>query len=170
MKNVFLAIILAICSMVLVFPSPAGAADDTAKLSTGSDEQTGVALTIYNVNLGLVKDVRQLRIPKGTAELKFMDVASQIIPSSVHIKSVLNADSLSVLEQNYEYDLLNSQKLMDKYVGREVKLYQKNYYSEREEIVTATLLSNNNGPIYRIGNEITFGHPGRVILPELPMR
>jgi len=48
-----------------------------------------------------------------------------------------------VLEQNYEYDLLNPQKLLDKYVGKEVKLYQKNPYTEREEIVTATLLSNN---------------------------
>ena len=137
-------------------------------LSTGMEDQTGIAITIYNVNLGLVKDQREIKLPKGTGELRFMDVASQIIPTSVHIKSLINPDSLQVLEQNYEYDLLNPQKLLDKYVGKEVKLYYKNPYTEREEIVTATLLSNNGGPIFKIGDEITFGHPGRIIFPGVP--
>jgi hypothetical protein len=137
-------------------------------LSTGINDQTGVAVTIYNVNLGLVKDQREIKLKGGTGELRFMDVASQIIPTSVHIKSLIDPDSLQVLEQNYEYDLLNPQKLLDKYVGKDVKLYYKNPYSEREEIVTATLLSNNGGPIFRIGDEITFGHPGRIIFPEVP--
>jgi hypothetical protein len=97
-----------------------------------------------------------------------MDVASQIIPASVHIKSLVDPGSLQILEQNYEYDLLNPQKLLDKYVGKEVKLFYKNPYTEREEIVKATLLSNNGGPIFKIGDEITFGHPGRVIFPGVP--
>jgi hypothetical protein len=137
-------------------------------LSTGIEDQTGVAVTIYNVNLGLVKDQREIRLTRGMGEVRFMDVASQIIPTSVHIKSLIDPDSLHILEQNYEYDLLNPQKLLDKYVGKEVKLYYKNPYSEREEIVTATLLSNNGGPIFRIGDEITFGHPGRIIFPGVP--
>jgi hypothetical protein len=140
----------------------------TKVLSTGLEDQTGVALTIYNVNLGLVKDQREIKLTKGTGELRFMDVASQIIPASVHIKSLIDPESLQILEQNYEYDLLNPQKLLDKYVGKEVKLYYKNAYTEREEIVTATLLSNNGGPIFKIGDEITFGHPGRIIFPEIP--
>jgi hypothetical protein len=140
----------------------------TESLSSSLEDQSSVAVTIYNVNLGLVKDQRSINLPKGLGKLKFMDVASQIIPTSVHIKSVINSDSLQVLEQNYEYDLLNPQKLLDKYVGKEVKLYTKNPYSEREEIVTATLLSNNGGPIFKTGDEITFGHPGRIIFPGVP--
>jgi hypothetical protein len=84
-------------------------------LSSGLDDQTCVAITIYNVNLGLVKDQREIKLPKGTAELRFMDVASQIIPASVHIKSLTDPESLGIIEQNYEYDLLNPQKLLDKY-------------------------------------------------------
>ncbi|MGC2063162.1 MAG: DUF4139 domain-containing protein [Thermodesulfovibrionales bacterium] len=137
-------------------------------ISSGLPDQTGMAITIYNVNLGLVKDQRTISLSKGIGNLRFMDVAAQIIPASVHITSLLDSGSLQVLEQNYEYDLLNPQKLLDKYVGREVKLFTKNPYSEREEISAATLLSNNDGPIFRIGNEITFGHPGRVIFPEVP--
>jgi hypothetical protein len=132
------------------------------------DDQQSVSLTIYNVNLGLVRDLRALKLPRGVGELRFMDVASQIVPASVHIKSMVHPSSLSVLEQNYEYDLLNPQKLLEKYVGKEVKLHTKNAYTEREEVVTATLLSNNGGPVFRIGDEITYGHPGRIIFPGVP--
>jgi hypothetical protein len=137
-------------------------------VTTGVEDQTAVAITIYNVNLGLVKDQRQITLQKGEGEVRFMDVASQIIPASVHIQSIVDSNSLLVLEQNYEYDLLNPQKLLDKYVGKDVKLYYKNPYTEREEMVTAALLSNNGGPIFKIGNEITFGHPGRIIFPGVP--
>lgn len=167
-RDVFTGLVVFI--MVLGLFSIAAAKENgkAAVLSTGLEDQTGISITIYNVNLGLVKDQRQLKLPKGTGSLKFMDVASQIIPTSVHIKSLVNPDSLQILEQNYEYDLLNPQKLLDKYVGKEVKLFYKNPYTEREETVTATLLSNNGGPIFKIGDEITFGHPGRIIFPGVP--
>ncbi len=161
------------CAALLLFVSGMCISADTAaakpfQQSTTLPDQKTVALTIYNANLGLVKDQREVKLATGVGELLFMDVASAIIPASVSIKSLTDPSGLAVLEQNYEYDLLNPQKLLDKYVGKEVKLYQKNPYTEREETVTATLLSNNGGPIYRIGNEITFGYPGRVIFPGVP--
>jgi len=164
-----LLIVVIICS--LGFETTSSSASEGMKntfLSTGLEDQTGLSITIYNVNLGLVKDERKIRLFEGTGELKFMDVASQIIPSSVYIKSLVSPDSLHILEQNYEYDLLNAQKLLDKYIGKTVKLYSKNPYTEREEIVSATVISNNGGPIFRIGDEITFGHPGRIIFPGVP--
>jgi hypothetical protein len=164
-----------LCSTIFftasIFNSAFAAENPPQKLpvmATTQADQTGVALTVYNVNLGLVKDRRNISLAKGRGELRFMGVAAQIIPASVHIRSLADPESLIVLEQDYEYDLMSPQKLMDKYVGKEVKLYQKNPYTEREEVVSATLLANNNGPIYRIGNEITFNHPGRVIFPSLP--
>ena len=137
--------------------------------STDLRDQTAVEITVYNSNIGLVKDVRKIAFTKGTQELRFMDVASQIIPSSVSIKSLSQPNALSVLEQNYEYDLLSPAKLLDKYVGKEVKLVTKNPYTDKEEIVSATVLSNNSGvPVYKINNEITFNHPGRILFPRLP--
>jgi hypothetical protein len=142
--------------------------DKLESLSSSLKDQTGVAVSIYNVNLGLVKDQRWLSLRKDLGELKFMDVASQIIPSSVSVKSLTHPEHFQIIEQNYEYDLLSPQKLLDKYVGKEVKLLTKNPYTEREETAIATLLSNNGGPIFKIGNEITFGHPGRIIFPGVP--
>jgi hypothetical protein len=158
---------LAISFLLFCTLAEAGMRESSGHVS-GLLDQTSVALTIYNVNLGLVKDRRTVSLPPGTDELRFMDIASQIIPSSVYVKSFGGPGGLRILEQNYEYDLLNPQKLLDKYVGKEVKLYYKNPYTEREEIVHATLLSNNGGPIFKIGDEITFGHPGRIVFPGVP--
>ncbi len=132
------------------------------------DNQSQVSVTIYNSNLGLVKDVREIDLTDGERELRFMDVASEIIPTTVHVKSLTDAQGFDVLEQNYEYDLISPEKLMEKYVGKEVKILDKNYYTSQEELVSATLLSTNGSPVYQVGDEIHVGLPGRVILPQLP--
>ncbi len=126
------------------------------------EDQKDVMVTIYNGNLGLVKDTREVRLDAGTLEVQFADVAALIDPTSVHLKSLTDPTALKILEQNYEYDLLTSAKLLEKYVGKKVRLYQSNgAYQE------ATLLSTN-GPIYEINGQIHMGHSGQVVLPALP--
>jgi hypothetical protein len=101
-------------------------------------------LTVYNSNLGLVKDVRKIELSTGISELRFMDIASQINPATVHVKSLTSPTEFSVQEQNYEYDLLNPQKLLDKYVGKEVALIRlvTENNSTAERVIKARLLSN----------------------------
>lgn len=140
----------------------------TEQTTTAADQEN-VEVTVYNSNLGLVKDIRDIGLDKGKVALRFMDVASRINPRSVHIKSLSHPDMFSVLEQNYEFDLMNPSKLMDKYVGKEVKLLRYNEFKDTKEIVIATLLSNNNNqPIYKIDDEIYLGYGGQIILPEIP--
>lgn len=142
--------------------------ETTTVASITQDQQRGVSLTVYNQDLGLVKDNREIRLGAGVHEIRFMDVASQINPTTVHLKSLTDPQGLKILEQNYEYDLLNPGKLLDKFVGKKVKILDKNYYTGEERIVEATLLSTNGGPIYQINGSIHLGHPGRVILPDIP--
>ncbi|NQT94974.1 MAG: DUF4139 domain-containing protein [Candidatus Omnitrophica bacterium] len=137
-------------------------------LKSTIDDQTGVEVTVYNNNLGLVKDTRNIQLSKGEGELRFMDVAAHIMPVTVHAKSLNHPDDFYVLEQNYEYDLINSEKLLDKYVGKKIKIIDWNKYQDRKEIVEAELLSNNQGQIYKINDEIYLGHPGYKVLPEIP--
>ena len=127
-----------------------------------------MAVTIYNSNIGLVKDTRLINLKTGVLELKFMDVAAKIDPTTVHIKSLVNGSSLNVLEQNYEYDLLSPQKLLEKFVGQKVQLATINSETKKEEIVDATLLSTQGGNIFQIGDKIHIGHPGRILLPRIP--
>ena len=125
-------------------------------------EQRDLMITVYNGNLGLVKDVREVRLDAGLIETHFMDVAAQIDPTSVLLRSLTDPTGLKILEQNYEYDLLSSEKLMEKYVGRKVRLYQSNGTFQE-----ATLLSTR-GPVYDINGQIHMGHFGSVVLPALP--
>ncbi len=156
-------IILSCALSVFGLASPSFAAALTSTL----DDQQSVEVTVYNGNIGLVKDVRRLQLPAGQGELKFMDVASSIMPYTVKVKGE-TPDALRILEQNYEYDLMDSNKLLDKYVGKNVKLLNNHEYQDRKEITDAVLLSNNNGQIYKIGDEIHLGAPGYVVLPQLP--
>ncbi len=137
-------------------------------LKSTIENQTSVQLTVYNNNLGLVKDTRKIQLPKGEEELRFMDVAAFINPVTVSVKSLNKPKDFFVLEQNYEYDLMNQNKILDKYVGKNLKILQWNEYQDRKEVVEATLLSNNDGQVYRINEEIYLGHPGTKILPQLP--
>ena len=154
------------CVVILFMAVPVMAEKSVFK-STAED-RTGVEMTVYNVGLGLVKETRHVDIPRGEGELRFMDVASRINPVTVHVKSISDPGLFAVIEQNYEYDLMNENKLLDKYVGKKIKIIDWNRYHDRKEQVEAELLSNNQGQVYRIGGEIYLGHPGVKVLPELP--
>lgn len=136
------------------------------------EDQKSVAITVYNSNLGLVKDTRTLRLPRGTSQLRFMDVAQQINATSVHIKSLTAPNALEVVEQSYEYDLLNPQKLLDKYVGKELTLVLKTLENNSEKLVPtrATLLSNNGGQVWQIGQQIVINptNIGEIRFDRLP--
>ena len=112
-----LAILITLFS--LLFPTSPGF---TQPLTSTLKDQQDVAITIYNSNVGLVKDTRLIDLKTGVLELKFMDVAAKIDPTTVHIKSLVNGSGLNVLEQNYEYDLLSPQKLLEKFVGQRIQL------------------------------------------------
>jgi hypothetical protein len=154
-----------LCLLCLILPSSAAAENF---FTSSADEQVGVEVTVYNNNLGLVKDTRKIELPEGQGELRFMDVASHIMPATVHAKSVNQPKDFTIMEQNYEYDLIDAAKLLDKYVGKKIKIIDWNKFQDRKETVDATLLSNNKGPIYKINDEIYIGHPGYQVLPKLP--
>ena len=151
-------------SPLVASPAPR---QDTSTL----DDQTELALTVYNSDLALVRDVRTLRLPRGVSDLQFMDVAATVNPATVHFRSLTEPSRLGVLEQNYEYDLLEPEKLLRKYVGRDVTLVRRRQEggSVREEAVTARLLSYNNAPVWQIGGEIVTGYQAdHIRFPELP--
>jgi hypothetical protein len=147
---------------------PPGSGQD---LTTTIDDQAELAVTVYNSDIALVRDVRQLQLARGTGSLRFMDIAATVNPATVHFRSLTEPSRVSVLEQNYEYDLLEPDKLLRKYVGRDVTLVRTRQEggTTRQEEVRAHLLSYNNAPVWRIGNEIVTGMGAdHIRFPELP--
>ena len=129
----------------------------------------GVALTIYNQGFAVVKARRKLSLKMGIQDLLFTDVAATIDPTSVKFESLTDPDGTRVLEQNYQYDLVNGQKLLQKYVDREIAFEVLNQKEKTLERQTGTLLATSG--IVKMGGdkgEIRLNFPGAVILPSLP--
>jgi hypothetical protein len=146
----------------------ATAADPTITSTAG--DRSAVAVTVYNDGRGLVREERVVELPAGVTELRFMDVAEKIDAPTVHV-ATLEGGALSVLEQNYEYDLLSPEKLLEKYVGQTITLVVQKLRdnSTIEEELPAKLLSTNNGTVWEISGQIAINpNYNRVLFPSVP--
>jgi hypothetical protein len=136
--------------------------------SVAGTSQGDVAVTIYNDNLALVQDVRQLNIPAGGTRLEFPDVSAQIRPETVSF----NAADASIVEQNFDFDLLSPDKLMEKAVGQTITIVRTNPATGAETRQQAKVLAVNGGVVLQIGNQIEVlrddGLPVRVIFDRVP--
>jgi hypothetical protein len=130
-------------------------------------ESEGVELAVYNQNIALVKDRRSLDLSEGLNEVRFVDVASQIDPTSVHFRSLTDPEGSVVLEQNYEYDIVGSAKLLRKYVDQEIGLV-----TEDGQEYVGTLLSGDDDVILQAANGqvtvIKLGQIKEFNFPALP--
>jgi len=132
--------------------------------------QTGpdLSVTIYNSDLALVEDARTLDLKAGRQKLEFKDVSAAIRPETVS----LSAPGVSIVEQNFDYDLLTPDKLMEKAVGQQVKIVRTNPGDGKETTEVATVLAANEGVVLKIGDRIEVlrddGVPTRVIFDKVP--
>ncbi len=140
----------------------------SAEMRTTVDDQTAVAVTIYNESLALVKDQRELSLPKGRQKLAYRGVSAQMRPETALFRDFENSDALQVLEQNFDFDLLTPQKLLEKYLGRDVRIATVNPATGKESVQNAKVLSVQNGTVVRIGDRIETNPPGRFIFDQLP--
>ena len=144
---------------------------NTALVETRStlDDQQSVAVTIYNGDLALVKDTRKVKIKIGLNALALRDVSAQIRPETALLRSINAPGSLTLFEQNFDFDLLTPEKLLEKYVGKTVSLVKTNPATGVETTEQATVLSANNGVVLRVGSRIETGVPlGRIVYDNVP--
>ncbi len=154
-------------AVISAFSATANTAELTELRSTLNDQQS-VAVTIYNNNLALVKDQRKINLNSGLNSLALRDVSAQIKPETALLRSLSNPESLTTLEQNFDFDLLTPQKMLEKYVGKNVTIARINPATGAETTEQAMVLSANNGIVMRIGNRIETGIPGRIIYDDVP--
>jgi hypothetical protein len=181
-RTALFAFTAALLAILLILPltgkwneaRAAGTVDEKSVKSesgtTTEKDQTDLSVTVYNSNLALVRDVRQIHLQSGVFPLHFEDVAASIMPATVHFRSLSDSAKLSVIEQNYEYDLLDPQKLLQKYVGREMTVMRSNISGDATKLILEKgllLADNNGGTVWKIGDEIvTNAQP--YSFPDLP--
>jgi hypothetical protein len=127
-----------------------------------------LSLTIYNDDLALVEHVRRLDVAAGIRRIEFEGVSAEIMSQTVSFEG----PGLEILEQNFDYDLLTPEKLMEKAVGQSVVLVRINPATGEEVRETAEVLSTFGGVVLKIGERIEVlrddGLPARVIFEEVP--
>jgi hypothetical protein len=152
-----------VASLALVLTLGSGTAG-----AAGSPDRPGLSVTIYNNNQALVDDIRRLDIGAGRQRLELKDVSAAIRPETV----TLAAPGVSIVEQNFDFDLLTPQKMMEKAVGQQVQIVRTNPGTGAQTTETATVLSANEGVILKIGDRIEVlrddGVPTRVIFAGVP--
>ena len=156
MLRIFCLFLLCLSSLA---PSPAA-----SELVSTSADQVAVAVTIYNRDLALIRDTREVRLAPGRQLLAFREVSARMQPQT----ALLTAPGLQVLEQDFEYDLLSSESLLEKYVGREVMLVKTHPTTGEERLEKAVVLSVDGGVVLRVGDHIESGVPGRLVYPDVP--
>ena len=139
----------------------------TETRSTLSDQQS-VAVTIYNGDLALVKDTREVSLKTGLNALALRDVSAQIRPETALLRSINAPGSLALLEQNFDFDLLTPHKMLEKYVGKTVGIVKVHPTTGAETVEQATVLSVNDGVVLKMGNRIETGLPGRIVYDDVP--
>lgn len=135
---------------------------------SGLQDQQSVAVTIYNENLALVKETRKLRLDDGLNRLALREVSGRMQPETAQLRSVSHPGAFAMLEQNFDFDLLTPAKLLEKNVGRTVRLIKTHPTTGAETIESAQVLSANGGVVLKIGNRIETGIPGRLVFDEVP--
>jgi hypothetical protein len=131
------------------------------------DSQTGVAVTIYNGDLALVKDQRTVRLDQGRNTLGFIDVSGHMRPETALLRGGDGLE-LKLIEQNFNFDLLTPEKLLEKSVGQTVRVARVNPATGQETIVEAKVLSAAQGVVLQIGDRVETGIPGRLIFSGVP--
>jgi hypothetical protein len=137
------------------------------KPSTLADQHS-VAITIYNENLALVKDQRRVVLEAGRNRLALREVSARMRPETALLRSLSHPGALSLVEQNFDFDLLTPAKLLEKYVGRNVKIVRTHPTTGVESFETATVLAATSGVVLRIGDRIETGLPGRIVYDGVP--
>ncbi|MBL8720847.1 MAG: DUF4139 domain-containing protein [Myxococcales bacterium] len=167
-----LPLLLLGCPKPTAKPPPTGAeyTGPIAKRVATAKTREKLAVTIYNQDFGLVREVRSVDLAPGRTALELQDVAARIQPETVHVKALLPDPAFGVLEQNFRYDLLTPAKLLQKYVGKTVKIQRWNSVLGKEEDVAAKVLAAEPGqePVFEVAGEVTYGYGGRISFPELP--
>jgi hypothetical protein len=138
------------------------------ELRSTLDDQQLVAVTIYNSDLALIKDVRQVALPAGESLLAWREVAAGMQPETALLRPLKGAGGLRVVEQSFDYDLLTPGKLLEKFVGRTVQVVRMHPTSGAETSETAQVLAANGGVVLRMGDRIETGIPGRLVYPDVP--
>jgi hypothetical protein len=141
---------------------------ETIEKNTTLEDQTAVAITIYNENLALIKDQRNVTLDKKFNSLAFRGVSAKMRPETAMLRSLTHSKNFKVIEQNFDFDLLTPQKLLEKSLGQRIRISRINPATGEQIIDKGTVLSTQQGLVVKIGERIETNPQGNYIFDTIP--
>ena len=153
--------------MCLAASSVAFSANTAKEVASSASDREATAITVYNDDLALIKERRKVQLPAGVTRLSLREVSAQMRPETALLRAV-SGHPITLLEQNFDFDLLTPVKLLEKYVGRDVTVLRSHPTTGEERMEKARVLSANSGTVLRFADRIETGVPGRIVFDNVP--
>ena len=167
-RNPNLARLTLLALALATLPHAGLAADRLDERTSTLKDQKQVALTIYNQDLALIKDSRSVVLERGENSLAWRDVSARIRPETALLRNPARPGGFFLIEQNFDFDLLTPQKLLEKHVGRKLRVIKTNPANGGETSEEATLLSANGGAVLQFADRVESHPPGRLAFQTVP--
>ena len=154
------ALVIAVITCLLALP--------IASQAQSGAGASAMSVTVYNSDLAVIRELRSMTFRKGFGQIALRDVPSRIDPTSVGFKTLNSAESVRILEQNYQFDLVSPEKIYDRYINENIELFSKD-----GKIYSGELLAKSGqSVVLRDGSEqvqiVLFSEITNVNFPELP--
>ncbi|WP_040852106.1 DUF4139 domain-containing protein [Nitrosospira lacus] len=156
-------------SLIMFHPQGVAApGDQKDEKVTTAVEQKEVAVTIYNDDLALVKDARRVKLERDFNKLAWREVSARMRPETAQLRNVTHPAGFRLQEQNFDFDLLTPEKLLEKYLGKEVTVIRTHPATGAETRETAAVLATHGGTVLKFADRIETGIPGRLAFSGVP--
>lgn len=158
--------IILVAGWVLFSPFVLAAPGDESVSTVANQKE--VAVTIYNNNLALIKDARRVRLGRDFNKLAWRGVSAHMRPETAQLRNLSAAEGFRLQEQNFDFDLLTPEKLLEKYLGKEIWVIRTHPSSGAESRENATVLATQGGTVLKFADRIETGTPGRLAFLSVP--
>lgn len=154
-------------SLILALVAPLRPSADPAERASTVGERLSLNVTVYNGGAALIHDRRVVPLEEGLNRIAWRDVSAQMDATSAILEPVGGTNLIGVREQNFDYDLLDPEALLRKFVGREVTVvHEARFAGDRDTRETAQILSVNGGIVLKYKDGIETGVRGHIIFPD----
>ncbi|HYB10736.1 MAG TPA: DUF4139 domain-containing protein [Alphaproteobacteria bacterium] len=160
---------IGLLAITLIFAPFVGSSPRAAETeqNVGLDRQTGLALTIYQLNLALVQDQRTVSLDEGINHIAFEGVSAELQPETIVLEGETSGP-VELIEQRYLANVISPEELLQASVGQQVRVAIVNPKTGEEKIEPATVLSATGGVVLKMGDRIETQPPGRLIYDSIP--
>ena len=132
------------------------------------EDQTGITLSLYQQDLALIQDTRQVTLGDGSNSLVWQEISVQTKPETAWVSHLTHSEQINIIARHFDLEPLTPQNLLESFVGKPITVIRINPVTGEEFSESATVLTTNGGVVLQFKDRVETGIPGRLSFPEIP--